>query len=55
LNCVPVGTIQSSASATFEIQFQLPSGLDAGTYKLWWILADGRLESPGASTELTIT
>ena len=55
LNCSPVKAIAPAGSATFEIRVEIPPATAAGTYELWWSLADGRLEMTAATATITIT
>ena len=54
LSCSPVGVVLPGESAILEMHFAAPTALSPGTTRLSWVLLDGRLAGPTATTTVTV-
>ena len=55
LNCAPVGHLAPGASATFDMQADVPMSIAPGSNRLSWFLADDRVDYAGSSAPIEIT
>jgi len=55
LNCTPAGTIQPTASLTFEMRLAVPQGEAPGSYKLFFTLGYWNAMTTPSSAPVTIS
>lgn len=54
LNCSPVGVVPPGGRVVFEMRLAAPASLTPGMTRLAWMLLDGRLASPMATTTVNV-